>query len=343
MSYQINNGRLQGIDILKIISIIMILLLHILGQGGVIEYTSGYSKLIFKAVQMFSLCAVNILCICTGFLMVNKDFNHCRVVKTMTLVVGVNFIIFLVFLFAGGDFFTGLHYMKLSLSTTYWYVVDYIIILFIMPYLKKMIYSLNRNLFKRLIHILLVVATLLPIFLETDIVGFNGGYSLSWMIVLFFVGAYEKLYGNFLKRNIYFLIISIVSYVMMMVVQIGLRSLEMDYLDIIIDRTMSYTSPFVFVMALFLFKAIYNIRVNRRLEGLFKWYSSASLMAYIFHCNGIVYTLVVNDLLKHVCNKSFWFIVFAIVAVVIGYYTLVAILNSLWNYCFKVISKKNRA
>lgn len=336
------NERLWGIDVLKILSVIMILLLHLLGQGGVIEYTSSYSKLIFKALQMFSLCAVNILCICTGFLMVKKKYNFNRIIKTLTVVIVVNILILIVYLIVGGAILSGLNYMRLSLSTTYWYVVDYIVIILLMPYLNKMIFCLNKDDFKRLIITLIVVATILPFFFGTDVVGFNGGYSLSWMIVLYLVGAYEKLYGAFIKSKQFYIVISFGAYAMMMAVQFELRTLNLDSLNTFIDYTMSYTSPFVFIMALFLFKAICTIHINKRLQSLVKWLSEASLMAYIVHCNGIIYSVILNDLLKNVCDEGILNIVTVLVIVIVGYYFIAAISNSLWNHFFDGVISKRR-
>lgn len=329
--------RLVGIDILKIISVILILLLHFLGQGGVIEFTTGYSRFVFKAIQMFSLCAVNILCICTGFLMSDKANLPSRIVKTIVLVLVINALILVVSIFLGYSLITGIYYIKLSISTTYWYVVDYIVLLFLMPYLNLLIQHLNKDELKRLISVIIIVTMLLPILIGTDATGFNGGYSLAWMVFLFFVGAYEKKYSSCSKNKWMYFSGTIISYIVMMAIQVVLRSTTSESLEQLIDLTMSYTSAFVFAMALFMFKAFRNVRVNNKLHNIIKWFSDASLMAYILHCNGIIYSTVLNSIFKQICNNNFFIIFLILVIAIVCYYSIAAFLNSIWDYCYKRI------
>lgn len=329
--------RFVGIDILKIISVIMILLLHFLGQGGVIEFTTGYSRFIFKAIQMFSLCAVNILCICTGFFMSDKEYLRSRIAKTIALVLVVNVSILAVSIFMGYPLISGIYYIKLSISTTYWYVVDYIVLLLLMPFLNVLILHLNKAELKRMISIIIIVTMFLPFLIGTDATGFNGGYSLAWMVFLFFVGAYEKKYSSCSKNKWMYFLGVIISYLLMMIIQYFARSMVMESLENIIDLTMSYTSPFVFAMALFWFKAFRNLRVNNKLHSTIKWFSNASLMAYIIHCNGFIYSIFLNDIFEPICNNNF-LIVFLIIAIaIVCYYFIVAVLNSIWNYCYRQI------
>ncbi|MBQ0106117.1 MAG: acyltransferase, partial [Armatimonadetes bacterium] len=64
------NIRNYGIDILKIISMFMVLLLHIIGDGGILPKTTLFTAndSIANILEILSYCAVDIFVICTGYL-----------------------------------------------------------------------------------------------------------------------------------------------------------------------------------------------------------------------------------------------------------------------------------
>ena len=68
-------NRIYGIDLLRIMSMMMVLILHVFSNGGVlfqlIPNTKNYYVGWFLEAMCF--CAVDIFAIMTGYLMVDRD------------------------------------------------------------------------------------------------------------------------------------------------------------------------------------------------------------------------------------------------------------------------------
>ena len=73
-SFAVNKAaRNHGVDLLRIIAMIMIVGLHFLGQGGVLESVSTGTAQYFTAwcAEAFFMCAVNIYALISGFVGIN--------------------------------------------------------------------------------------------------------------------------------------------------------------------------------------------------------------------------------------------------------------------------------
>ncbi len=88
------------------------------------------------------------------------------------------------------------------LTYEYWFIVMYILLLLISPLLNIIINNIKQEEYKTLIKLALFVFSIIPsINIFGDEFGTNSGYSLIWFVVLYFIGAYLKIYG--LKKRKY--------------------------------------------------------------------------------------------------------------------------------------------
>ena len=93
--------RQHGVDALRIVSMLFVIIQHILGQGGVAgaEIASG-KDILLRFLQILVYCAVNLYGITTGYLLCRKPFRLARLVKlwltTVFWSVAVSCVFFLV-------------------------------------------------------------------------------------------------------------------------------------------------------------------------------------------------------------------------------------------------------
>ena len=65
--------RNYGIDLLKIVSMFMVVVLHVLRHGGILE--------VAWVIEPLCLCAVNLFALTTGYLCIDKKFKFKNVIN----------------------------------------------------------------------------------------------------------------------------------------------------------------------------------------------------------------------------------------------------------------------
>ena len=80
-----NQERNYGIDLLKIISMYMVVQLHVLGCGGILGNCEKFSFNYYVAwfLEISAYCAVNVFAMITGYLMVEKKINRFKIIPFM--------------------------------------------------------------------------------------------------------------------------------------------------------------------------------------------------------------------------------------------------------------------
>ena len=95
--------RNMGLDILRAMAMFLVIVLHFVGQGGLLSHAAeGSVKYwLLSAVQIVAFCCVNLYGLTTGYLMCNKAFRLSRVVKlwatTLFWSVAVSCVLFVIF------------------------------------------------------------------------------------------------------------------------------------------------------------------------------------------------------------------------------------------------------
>ena len=91
--------RNHGIDLLKVLAMFMVVVLHVLGQGGVLGATTFPDSAHSMAwlLEIASFGAVNCFAIATGFLMVGRKIKYRRLVSMWITVQFYNLLFFLLF------------------------------------------------------------------------------------------------------------------------------------------------------------------------------------------------------------------------------------------------------
>lgn len=77
----------------------------------------------------------------------------------------------------------------------YWFMTDYIILYILSPFINIGLQNLDQKQFKKLLLILLILFSIWDIFPGQQ-TGVQRGYSLYWLIVVYSIGAYIRLYSR---------------------------------------------------------------------------------------------------------------------------------------------------
>lgn len=193
--------RNLGVELFRIVSMLMVVLLHILGNGGVLSATKSLTAQykIAYLLQVVTYCSVNCYALISGFANVKTEFKFRRFVylwlETVFLITALNCVMhFLVpdFTVEKAWWISGFFPL---IKRELWYLCAYFFMYPLIPLLNKGMLSL-----KKWQHIAVMIMLQAPAIFKllnngTDNYVLGGGYSAIWLICLYVMGAYFRIYG----------------------------------------------------------------------------------------------------------------------------------------------------
>ena len=196
-SMETKTERLYGIDSLKIISMLMVVLLHVLNHGGILEALDSFSAQYAAGhlLRCLAICAVDVYVMISGYLYVKKEFKLRNITHLWLTVLFYSAMIPLLLKIAGEEIEikTVISGFFPILRSQYWFFTQYFALLFVMPVLNQLIR--NRRLAGRTILVLILLCSILPVFsLGNDLFYTGYGYSFLWFAVLYLCGGYVREY-----------------------------------------------------------------------------------------------------------------------------------------------------
>jgi len=196
--------RHAGIDLLRIVSMFLVAVLHVLGAGGVLNALPfGVSYGVAWFMETAAFCAVNCYALISGYVGYNERVEGHKWSRYVTLWMQVVFYGVLITgvstLFVPGVVFSWTELMKVLLpvsSGRYWYFTAYTALFVMMPYLNRAVQTFSK---KDMTGLLLGCTVLFSVystalFLFHDPFRLSEGYSFLWLAVLYLGGAYIKKY-----------------------------------------------------------------------------------------------------------------------------------------------------
>lgn len=206
----IMKNRQSNFELLKVISMILIIMFHYVYKSGYNYDGLNLNSFIVKFFYYFGELGVNLFILITGYFMIKSKFSF---KKLVLLITSVNFYYLLsvvIGYYLKIDYFD-FTFKNIVLSffscifNRYWFITAYLIIYIFSPYINKFIKSISKNQLKKFLLISLLIWSIIPTFFGLV---YNSSetllyYSrLIWLLVMYFVGAYIRLYSlNYYNSN----------------------------------------------------------------------------------------------------------------------------------------------
>ncbi len=198
-----------GIEALRIISMLMVVILHVLGQGGILgnaEYLSVQYHVAWL-LEIICYCAVNCYALISGYVMIDTNYKYKKYLLTWFHVFIYSIGITLIFMLWNSQS-VSLEILVKSffpvLGRRWWYFTAYTGVYFLVPFLNTMINGLDKKKIYSLCITLIVMFSLLSTIVWRfwgDLFGTQDGYSMLWLVVLYILGAsYKKCQSDMENR-----------------------------------------------------------------------------------------------------------------------------------------------
>lgn len=340
--------REYNLDLLRIVAMLMIVVLHFYGKGGLLFTPDLTSKhLISWVLEGIAIVAVNCYVLISGyFLVTSKNF---RISKVLGLVVQVLFYsatIYLLLLATSKVAFNPTDLVTVFLPTLtgqYWFISAYVGLYLLSPFLNKLIQSMTRRQHRILCLTLVGLFSIWPTLFWQQGGGYmiERGYSVVWFIVLYVIAAYLRLhYKPSMNIKRWILRYGLVT-IWLPVVGLVTSFLTAATHDPMIyqwrDTLFMYNSVLVLAASVALFLLFINLRVkNPHVNWAIKFFAPLTLGVYLLH----EHPMVRGWLWQGVQTTESHGLKFAVLAVVMigGVYLAGSLVELLRQKLFKFIT-----
>ncbi len=345
-----NDVRNYGIDALKIIAMFMVLVLHILGAGGVLEASENGSAQYHVAwlMEIGSYPAVNIFGLTTGYLMINNRWKMSRVIGLWLQIfcysVGIN----LFFAIFSSDVLTVMDWIRSFLPVSYilwWYATAYFGLFFLIPFINKMINGLSKKQAVFLAAIILIFYSLLNnLIVEKDVFNMSGGYTLAWLVCLYIWGALIRKFDFAATvKKYWFAIIYLVSIVLVWVSRLALGALlngagkENSVIQSLfrVDMFVCYLSPFIVVAAIALLLFFAKVQFPKKINKMLKSVSALSFAVYIIHLHRRVYPRIITGKYAYLATENIFVLMGVVFLIALSIFLACILIELLRTQVFK--------
>ena len=313
-----------GIDLLRIIAMIFVVVLHSLGQGGIIR-TSFVNSDQYKAawlLEIIAYCAVDIFGLISGYVSYNKTTKVKNYVNLWIQVVFYSLLIVIVFNIIDPNLVTSKNYVISFLPVTnhlYWYFTAFTGLYLIKPILDKAINNMNNNELKKMFIILFLGFSII----DTLIKRFKlvGGHSVIWLIILYLLGAiiHKCEIGKNIKIYKSLIAIIMLIFITYLITIYGYNIIEIleQILNIKIDNDVlvNNTSPTILGIAILLLISFSKMKFTNIFKKIITFGASSAFSVYLLNTNYFVWDQVMLNLFKNIANDS----VFKIYGMVLGF------------------------
>lgn len=334
--------REANLDLLRIVSMLLIVFLHSIDHSGVLENAENCSTGMYFYVRfMYALCqvCVNIYVMLSGYFMVNSKFRLHKLVTLWMEATFYSFMLKLVFMLSGVDSFSVISLAGCFfpiLTGRYWFLTIYVGMYLVSPFLNTLIHAMNKRQ-HGMLNLCLFAIMSIWISIHPAIVGMNsgGGWGIAWFVVMYLAAAWLRLYYKPKGKPLGFLGIFLCIPFAMAVAQTVLKGNVSipgaGILLTIVKHWFRYDSAPVYLMTISLFVAFMNIHIrSEKVSKAIISIAPLTLGVYLIHnhANVAPWSWEVLNLPPKMNSAAFAFIQ---LGCVLGIFAICAAIDALRN------------
>ena len=295
------NVRDSNYELMRVISMCMIVIWHILLHGLVEVQSTGILSFVIYLLEAFLVVHVNSYILVTGYYQCRKKFQLKKLIALNNQ--SWFYRIIIMFILCGNgmieirrkEFFQAFFPLDYA---TYWFVQMYLFLYCFSPFLNRLIEKISKKEFQVLLMICLVAFSILPTISMQVMIPIEKGHSLMSMVFMYLLGAYFRYYpiqeSRILKVNtrcknqllflLGFIIFSTIHFLLLCFGKVLLTGGEISqYVGETIQFSfLSYGNPFVIISSLMYFFWFGTLEIKSKFINRI---SSLTLGVYLIHDN----------------------------------------------------------
>lgn len=305
----VKKRKLVNFEFMRIISMLMIIVWHIIVHGGLDGVIDNYGR-VFDVILSITIVHVNSFILLMGYFQYKNKFKFNKVLDLLGTSWFYRIFIILVFILIFKETLTAgflfLSLVPIDMNNNYWFINVYVLVYALSPFFNILIKKMNKKQHLALLILLFFCFSLLPLISGNSIFS-NDGHAPIQMIFMYFIGAYLGKY-DILKKGVFSkysknkkVVVCIIFFFICAILNLGLIKigammqtvngsiLQIFGNSIVADR-LNYGNPFVIIQTISYFMIFKNLTFK---EGKF----SNLILKISPYCLG-VYLITENLLIK---------------------------------------------
>lgn len=330
--------RNYGIDLLRLVAMFFVVMLHVLGQGGILAHATGIPYALCWLFEIVAYCAVDCYAIISGYVCYREEETPYRYSNYLAFWVPVfvySFGITLVGYLLRPDVVETSVLVRSVLpvaSAQYWYVNAYTGLFFLIPWLNRLLRHTTAAERNRLVLLLFAVFSVYATFSNAwnDVFRLIGGYSFVWLVLLYIVGAWIKCNRIDEKKSSLWWCCLFVGCALLTWGDKMLRGDKPPFL-------VSYVSFPVVLMALSLVVLFSRLRFPAKGIAFIRMFSPAAFGVYLIHTQTLIWKHSMADAFVWVASCQVRLLPLAVFGCVFAIFSVCLAIELLRQTVFRVL------
>lgn len=332
--------RNYGIDLMRIFAMLLVVVLHILGNGGVLGACkeNSFKYCVGMLLHAGAFCAVNCYALVSGYVGWRSDRRFSSICCMWLQVALYSVAISVILCFLRGQRLGIGSLAKEFLPITfgkYWYFTAYFGMWFFIPLMNSAVQNMPK---RRLgICLLLPAVIMIPIALLTGEFGLSNGYSVIWLCYLYLIGAYIARYELFknvsaIKCIVVYALCALLTFASKYAIQ-AIRGTAGESLY-------NYISPLVLLEGVALLVLFSKIKPPKKLYKLITTISATTFGVYLIHTHPSVFTHVLKGNCAFLAEHSAFVTYLLVLALAVGIFIACSLIDFIREVLFKAFRIK---
>ncbi len=290
-----------GIDLLRIVSMLMIVVLHMLGHGGALYEPVQLSKryIFFWFLEIACYSAVDCYALISGYVGCKSKFKYSNIGYIWLQTVFYSVTVAGVFLLLSK---TDMQHFKDSftpvLNNGYWYFTAYFCMFFFIPAFNAVIDNLSDKQLKVLGLTMIGLFSVMPVIAERELFGTGSGYSALWLGILYVLGGIIRKTGFLQNVKTVYLFIAYFAFTVI----VWLEKILIEKHNTVVPAeeavrvpALNYTTPLVLATAVVLLIGFSKLRVKKISAKIIAFFAPLTFGVYLIHDNNLFREIVVKN------------------------------------------------
>jgi len=332
MNKKINTTRQSNFELLRIISILMIIMHHYayyINQNGKVIGIS-LNNIIIDILYIGGKIGVTIFVLIAGYFGIKNEFKIKKMIKLLFEILFYSIILLILNISINGiDNIDMKEVMKSLFPITfslYWFATTYVILYVLSPFINKLINNLNKEQIKKLLFILIVLIYIIPT-ITNKIIGFG---NVGMFITLYIIGAYIRLKDSS-KSNKNCLIYFVLCIIFIIAMQL---LCEWKNINKYINYFANMNNIVVLISSVSLFMCFKNIKIQ---SNFINKIASTTFGVYLIHSNYFMHEFIWGKLFnntKYYISNDYKILIHASISISLTYIICV-VLDLFRIYCIE--------
>ena len=345
---ELNPKRNYGIDFLRILSMLFVLLLHILKQGGILsaldKLSLGYNLAWF--IEVCAYCAVNCYALISGFIGYGSKHKYSNIINLYIQTAFYALLATGVFYVISPDEIGEKAFIKAVLPfgfNLYWYFTAYFCMFFFIPFMNKVLETCDKKQLTGLVVFSIMFFSVFPLIFEKDIFFTNNGYSVVWISILYMIGGYIRKYGIYKKISN---LKCVVLYFAGVFITFG-QKVIVEYVKLKLSGEtvnegafIKYTSPTMVLCAISLLCLFAKVNFKDGMKKVTAIFSPFAFSVYLIHTAPFVWSKVMKNRFVMFAEFNPFGMVVAVLVTAVSIFLLCSFIDFIRTQLFKLLKIK---